>query len=167
RTRCMNLPAVHGRTMHVLANDAMRLFGGKGDVARHLRVVMRNPPGAEAERSRIQIARLLLEPLPINRASVEPRRRPGFEPASAQAKLLERFAQQHRCRFSRTSGGILLLSAVNQPVKKSPSSDDDRIRRNAPPIAQQDAADTVVSRQSLVVSRPVVRGSSFVVRGFR
>src|SRR6202140_3870288 len=42
---------------------------------------------------------------------------------------------------------------MNQPVKKSPSSDDDRVRRNAPPIAKQNAAkkpERVVGRQSLV-----------------
>src|SRR5208282_2736723 len=110
-----------------------------------LRVVMRHAPGAKAERSGIQIARLLLEARPVNRAPVETRRRPGLEPASAQAKLLERFAQQNRRRFSRTSRRILLLAAVNQPVKKSPGSDDDRISRNAPPIAQQDAANAVLS----------------------
>ena len=153
RPRRMNLSAVHRRTMHVLANDAMRLFGGERDIARHLRIVMRNPPRSEAERSGIHISRLPLEARPVNRASVEPRRRPGLEPASAQAKLLERFAQQNRRRFSRTPRRILLLTAVNQPVKKSPGSDDDRIRRNAPPVAQQDAANAVLSSRFSVLSK--------------
>src|SRR5260370_23772371 len=61
RPRRLNLPAVHRRAMHVLANDAMRLFGGERDVARHLRVVMGNAPGAKAEWSRVQVARLPLE----------------------------------------------------------------------------------------------------------
>ncbi len=126
--------------MHVLANDAMRLFGGKSDVARHLRVVMGNPPRAKAKRSRVHIARLSLEARPVNGAAVKPRRRPGLEPASAQPKLLERFAKQNRRRFSRPSRGILLLAAMDQTVKKSSRGDYDHIGRNAPPIAQQDTA---------------------------
>src|ERR1019366_8536799 len=154
RSRRLNLPAVHRRAMHVLANDAMRLFGGKGDVAGHLRVVMRHAPCTKAERSRVQIARLPLEARPVNAAPVKARRRPGLEPASAQAKLLKRFAQQTRRRFSRASRRILLFATMNQPVKKSSGSDDDRLSRDAAPIAQQDAANnarSVVSRWSLVV----------------
>src|SRR5208282_5246150 len=126
RSRGLNLSAIHRRAMHVLTNDAMRLFGRKSDVAGHLRVMMRHSSRAEAEWSRIQIARLPLEARPLNGASVEPRRRPGLEPASAQPELLERFAQQNRRRFSRPSRRILLLPAMNQPVKKSPSSNDHR-----------------------------------------
>ena len=46
----LDLPAVHGRAVHVLADDAMRLRRGERDVARHLLVVMRDALGAEAER---------------------------------------------------------------------------------------------------------------------
>ena len=66
----LNLPAVHRRAMDVLANDAMRRFGGKRDVARHLRVVMQNAPGAKAERSWIEIAGLALKARPVNGAAV-------------------------------------------------------------------------------------------------
>ena len=148
----MNLPAVHRRTMHVLANDAMRLFGGESDVARHLGVVMGHAPGAKAKGSRIHIARLPLKARPVNGAPVQTRRRPGLEPASAQAELLERFAQQNGCGLSRTSRRILLLAAVNQPVQKSSRRNDDHFSRDAPPIAEQNAADdAVVGRWSLVV----------------
>src|SRR5208337_4428393 len=129
-----------------------RLFRGKGDVAGHLRVVMRNAPGTKTERSGIQIARLPLEARPVNGAPVETRRRPGLEPASAQPKLLQRFAQQNRRRLSRTSRRILLFAAVDQPVEKSPGGDDDRTSRDAPPIAQQNTANAVASCQLPVLS---------------
>jgi hypothetical protein len=117
---------------------------------------MQNTPRAKTERSRIQIAGLSLKARPVNGAPVETRRRPGLEPASAQPKLLERFAQQNRCRFSRSSRRILLLAAVNQPVEKSPGSNDDRVGRDAAPIAQQDAANNaVVGRWSLVAGNVV------------
>jgi hypothetical protein len=84
----LNLPAVHGRAMHVLANDAVRLFGGKGDVARHLRVVMGHAPGAKAERGGIRIAGLALEARPVDGATIEARGRSGLEAATAQPSFL-------------------------------------------------------------------------------
>src|ERR1700686_1866682 len=138
--------------MHVLANDAMRLFRSKRDVTRHLRVVMSDAPSAKTERSRTQIARLTLKARPANSSPAKPRRRSRLKPASPQPKLLERFSKQNRRRFSRTSRRILLLATMNQPVKKSPSSNDDRISRNTPPIAKQDTVDAVLSSQFSVLS---------------
>jgi len=100
RPRRLNLSAIHRRAMHVLANDAMRLFRRKSDIAGHLRLVMRNSMRTKAEGRGIRIARLLFKARPVDGASVQPRRRPGLKPASAQPQLLERFAQQNRCRFA-------------------------------------------------------------------
>jgi hypothetical protein len=94
---------------------------------------MRDAAGAKAERGGIRIARLPLKARPVDGAPVEPRRRPGLEPASAQPQLLERFAQQNGRRLSRTPRRILLLPAVNQPVEKSPGSDDDRVAETRRP----------------------------------
>src|ERR1700675_3763064 len=138
--------------MDVLANNAMRLFRGKRDVARHLRVVMGHAPRAKTEWSRIQIARLPLKTRPFNLPPVKPRRRSLLKPASPQPKLIKQFPKQNPRRFSPTSRRILLLPTMNQPVKKSPSSNDDRIRRNTPPIAKQNAADKVLSSQFPVLS---------------
>src|SRR5579863_4367532 len=90
----LNLAAIHGRAMHVLANDALGFGRGPGDVARHLRIVMSYAFGAEAERCRIGVARLKLELRPVDSASVEARRGSGFEAAAAQAELFERFAEK-------------------------------------------------------------------------
>src|SRR5205814_1994455 len=79
----LNLAGVHGRAVHVLANDAMGLRRGPGDVAGHLRIVMRNPLGAKTERSGIRIAGLNLKLRPINGAAIETRRGPGLQAASA------------------------------------------------------------------------------------
>src|SRR3982074_112267 len=144
--------------MDVLANDAMRLFRSKRDVARHLRVVMRNAPSTKAEWSWIQIARLPLEARPVNRPPVKPRRRSGLKPACPQPKLLKRFAQQNRRRFSRTSRRILLFPAMNHPAHKRTSGDDDRIRRDTPPIAKQNAANAVLSPQF-----PVLSATNYIV----
>src|SRR6202142_3907319 len=74
----LNLPAIHGGAMHVLANDAVRLFRRESDVARHLRVVMRYAPGAKAKWSGIGVSRLTFEAGPVDGASVEAGRGSGF-----------------------------------------------------------------------------------------
>ena len=139
RTDRLDLPAVHGRAVHVLADDAMRLCRGPGDVARHLRVVMRNALGAKAERRRIDVARLLGKARPVDAASVEARRSSGLEPASAQAELLQSLAQQNGVGFARTSRRVLLLAAVNQAVEKCSGRDDDGRRADRAAVAQANA----------------------------
>src|SRR5439155_9669303 len=81
----LDLPAVHGRAVHVLSNDAVRLRRRPGNVTRHLRVVMRDALGTKAERRRIDISRLLGKARPVDAASVKARRSSGLEAASAQA----------------------------------------------------------------------------------
>ena len=90
---------------------------------------MRDPPGAKAERRGIVVTGLHLKLRPVDGAAVEARRRAGLEAATAQAELLERFAQKHGGRFAAASGGILLLAAVDQAVEKRAGRDDDGLRR--------------------------------------
>jgi len=74
--------------MHVFADDALRFRRGPGDVARDLRIMMRDTLGAEAERSGIGIAGLKLELRPVDGAAIEAWRCAGFQSSAAQAELL-------------------------------------------------------------------------------
>ena len=149
----LNLPAVHGRAVHVFADDAVRLGSGERDVARHLRVMMGHLLGAKTERRRVRIAGLSFELRPVNCPAVEPRRSSRLQPASAQAQLLQRFAQQNRRRFSGTSGGVLLFAAVNQAIEECSGGDDHGVGGNAAPVAEKNAADgAVLSSQFSVLS---------------
>src|ERR1700677_2527704 len=132
--------------MDVLTNDAMRLFGRKSDVARHLRVVMRNTAGAKAERSGIQITRLPLKAGPVDGAAIETWRRSSLQTAPAQPELLERFAEENCGGLTGPSRRILLLPAMNQAIEKSSSRDDNRVRRDATAVAKKNAANAVVGR---------------------
>ena len=90
---------------------------------------------------------------PVDGAAVEARRRAGLEAAAAQAKLLQRFAQQDGGRFAGASRGILLLAAVDQAVEKRAGGDDDGGGADGAAIAEADAEDSlasVVGRRSLV-----------------
>ena len=109
----LDLPAVHGRAVHVFTDDAVRLLGGERDIAGHLAVGVSDSPGAEAEGRGIGIAGLHLEARPVNGAAVQAGRRAGLQAAAAQAKLLDVFAQQDRRRLATASGGNLLLAAVD------------------------------------------------------
>ena len=156
----LDLPAVHGRAVYVLANDAVSFFAGPGDVTGNLRIVMSDPLGAKTERRGIGIARLHLEFRPIDRPTIEAWRRAGLETAPSQAKFLQSFSQENCRRLTGTSGRILLLSAVNQAIEEGPSGDDDRLGADGAPIAELDAqnaaGETVVGPRAQVVGRSVV-----------
>src|SRR5580765_2696664 len=109
--------------MNILADDAVRLCRGKRQIARHL--LLHDFLCAEAERRRIGVPRLDFKARPVNAAAIQTRWRSGFQPATTQAKQLERFSQKLRRWLSAASGRIGLLTAVDQSVEKSSSGDDD------------------------------------------
>src|SRR6185503_14732109 len=148
RPNRLNLAAVHRRAVHVLPNNAARFFRGPGDVAGNLRVVVGHPPGPKTERGRIAIAGLELEPRPVDRASIEPRRRSGLQPATAQTKSFQRLTQQNRRRLARPASGILLLPAVNQAVQEGSGGDDNGLRAYSAPIAKLDAKNLLFRSQA-------------------
>ena len=88
--------------------------------------MMANTLSAKTKRCGIVISCLYLELRPVNGASIQPRRRACLEPATSQPELLQRLAEKNRSRFSRSSRRILLLAAMNQPIKKCSGGDDDR-----------------------------------------
>src|ERR1700685_3357393 len=137
----LNLPAIHGRAVNVFANDAAGLRRGPRNVARHLRIVMRNAPCAKAERRRIGIARLHSKARPVDAAPIEPRRRSRLKPATAQPQLLPRLAEPHRCWFARAPRRVLLFAAMNQSVEKCSGSDDYGLRSNRASVPKLDAED--------------------------
>src|SRR5947209_18794765 len=105
----MNLAAIHRRAMDVFTNDAMSLGRGPRNVARHLRVMMRNPLGSKTEWRRIGIAGLNLKLRPVAGTVIEPRRSTGLKPASAQPELFQRLAEKDRSRFAGPSCRVLLF----------------------------------------------------------
>src|SRR5215831_5449895 len=124
--------------MDVLLNDAMRLRRGERHVARHL--LLLDLARAEAERRGVGIARLQLKFCPVDRATVQTRRRAGLQAAAPQAHQLERFTQKLRRRLATASCGIGLLTAMNQSIQKSSGSDDHGVSADGSSIAQLDPA---------------------------
>src|SRR5579862_847545 len=87
----------------------------------------------------IGVAGLKLELRPVDGAAVEARRRTCFEAATAQSKLLQRFAQQNRSRLARASRRILLLATVDQSVEECSGRNDDGTRADGAAITKFDA----------------------------
>ena len=79
RADALDLAGVHRRAMHIFANDAQRFRSGEGDVAADLR--LHDLLRAEAEGSRLGIARLLFE---ASQSMVRPSRRGGVPVFSLQ-----------------------------------------------------------------------------------
>src|SRR4051794_1729148 len=73
RTDALDLARIHGRTMHVLSDDAVRFRRGERDIARHL--LLRDLLSTEAKGRGIDVARLHFKTRPVNTAAIEPRRR--------------------------------------------------------------------------------------------
>src|SRR5258708_20366996 len=126
--------------MNVRANDAVSLRRSPGDVARHLRIVMRHALGSKTEGCWVDIARLLGKPRPVDRAPIKPRRRARLEPAPPQPEILQCFSKQNRIWLTGASRRILLRAPVNQAVEKFSGGDDHRLRPNSatpPPSTTQ------------------------------
>ena len=88
----LNLPGIHGRAMHILANDGECFGRGKGDVATDLRA--RNGLSSKAEGRWFCVAGLFVELRPIDGAAIDTRRRSRLEAAIAQAQTLQGFAEE-------------------------------------------------------------------------
>src|SRR5580704_2533042 len=134
--------------MHVLTDDAVSLGRGPRDVARNLRVVVRDAPGTEAEGRGIGVSWLDRETGPIDGASVKTRRGSGLEPATAQAEPLQRLAKENRVRLAGAPGGILLLAAMNQAVEEGSGGNDHGLRADGAAVAEFDAAHLLLSGRS-------------------
>ena len=83
RPNAGDLAAIERRAMHVLAQDAVRLGVGVGDVADHLR--LGNFLRSKREGGRHRIARLRLELAPVDGPSIQAWRSAGLHPAVPQS----------------------------------------------------------------------------------
>src|SRR5262245_30570962 len=123
--------------MHVLLDDAMSLGRGEGHVARHL--LLFDLAGAEAERRRVGIARLQLKSCPVNRPTVQTRRRACLEATAPQPHKLERPSQKLGGGLSAASSGICLLAAMDQSIQERARSDDYGLCAYGSSVAQLDS----------------------------
>ena len=111
--------------------------------------------GHERERRRRVVARLHLEPGPIDRAAVEPRRRAGLEPPERKAVAGERLRQAERRLFADAARRDLFVADMDQAVEEGAGRQHDPPRRNAPAVAQHEPADMPAGIEQQILGRPL------------
>lgn len=126
RASGIDLAAVHRGSIQVRSNQIMHTFVGVRDVARHLGQA--DCIVEIAERLRVIVAGLLLQSRVIDRASVEPWRRPGFEAIQRETHSVQRAAQSRRGSFSRASSGGLRFASVHDRLQERAGRQDHRRR---------------------------------------
>lgn len=89
--RALDRALVHGCAVNVLADDAVRLLVGVGEVA--LRTVVQRAVGQEREGRDDLIAGLRLHLVKVDGSLVDSRRRAGFEAAQRNAQFAQRTGQ--------------------------------------------------------------------------
>src|SRR5438045_539275 len=111
-----DLPRIHRRAAKIGANDGMRRRGRHRDVADDLRRL--DAVGNERERRRRGVAGLHIEAGPVDRAAVEPRRRPGLEAPERKAVTGERLRQAERRLFADPARRDLLVADMNEAIEE-------------------------------------------------
>ena len=110
------------------------LVGRVGQMTMDLRPI--NFVGQERKRRGNRVARLLLKARPIDRSSVQPRRRTRFQASPLQAQRSKLQPQSVGRRFAAASAGILLLANVRQTIQESTGSHNHRFGHQVSPILQ-------------------------------
>src|ERR687898_29263 len=107
------------------ANDGVGAIVGSGDRAAQLR-----PADAVVVERRhrpfVRIARLLLEPRPVDGPAVEPRRGAGLEPALAEADLAQLASERHRGLLAAPAALARLLADEDPGMEERAGGDDER-----------------------------------------
>ena len=137
RTLPADRTAEERRTIEIGPNDIMRRLVGPGHGAEDLRVAAllrqwRHHP-------LIGIAGLFGEACPVDRATVEPRRRSGLEPREGQA-CLPHLSGEPLCRIlADPSARQPLFAAEQRSSEKRPGAENNGLRRDGRAVGENEA----------------------------
>ena len=96
------------------------------------------------------VSGLHFEPGPIDRAPVEPGRRPGLEAAEREAEMLERARQPDRGRLAHAPRGRLALADVNEAAQERAGGQYDRTRPEHASVGQPHRRDAALRENEVV-----------------
>jgi hypothetical protein len=111
--------------------------------------------GNERERRRRIVAGLHIEPGPVDRAAVEPRRCAGLEPPERETVARECLRQAKRRLFANAPRRDLLTADMNQAVEEGAGRQHDPPRREAPAVTQHEPADMPAGIEQQILDRPL------------
>src|SRR5882724_9703216 len=84
--------------------------------------------GGEAERLRLVVARLLFETAEVDRAAVEPARRPRFEAGELKARGVQAVAERLGRHIAGPAAACLRFAGVHQRLEEGARRQDDSLR---------------------------------------
>ena len=106
---------------------------------------VRNENGTGGSSPRLDRERAVCDlPIEVDALAIEPRRRPGLQPAPLEAERLQRFGEVARRRLAGASRRVLLGADVNQPVQERAGRDDERAARVRIAVLQRQSDDAAV-----------------------
>ena len=144
--------------MQVGADDGVGLGRGAGDEAVAL---LRLDPRREAgEGLGHGVAGLALQPVEVEAAPVEPRRRAGLQPAEGEAARLQRGREAVARGLADAPGGDADLADVDQPAQEGAGGEHGGAAGEAAAVRQGDGRDAVagdVEAESLALDEREVR----------
>ena len=100
--------------------------------------------GERRERLGRVVARLDLEPRPVDGRPVEPRRRAGLQPAEREAGRVQRIRQFDRRLVADPAGRRALFAEMDHPLEEGAGGDDQRRAGQLPAVGEFEAADRAV-----------------------
>ena len=109
-----------------------------------------DPLGQRRERLGRLVAGLHLEPRPVDRAAVEPRRRAGLEPAERKAEPLQRQRQPDRRRLADPAGRRLPLADMDQAAQERAGGQHHGAAGELAAVGQADAGHAALADQQIV-----------------
>src|SRR5271170_3541254 len=131
--------------MRIRAHDAMGLRRGAGDMAWQLRRGDRGRQRGEELRLRIPV--LDLEPRPVDRQAVEPRRSPGLEPRKGESGRVETLRELDRGLIAETPRRRALVAEVDYSAKERAGGQDDGPAGERAAVGELDAVDRAGRRK--------------------
>ena len=112
---------------------------GAGDGAEQLR---RRPPLAHRRHGpAVPVRRLALQPRPVDRPSVEPRRGPGLEARKRKVERVELLRQRRRRPLPDPAAGAAGHAEMELAAEECAGGEDHRTGAERPPIAEHKAGD--------------------------
>src|SRR5438128_6650620 len=138
RTNPLDLATIKRRSRNRLADHLMRDFVGVCDVTGHLRTI--DLRRKEGKRSRLGIAMLRLEAVPVDAAAIQAWWSPRLQALPVQPEVAKLIAKQVRRGLAASTAANLLLADMGQAIQERAGSHDHNVAFYRSAIAQQNTA---------------------------
>ncbi len=120
------------------------------DPARPLRRVPSRVAEETEDGDRVGIAVLLRQPIEVDGAAVEPRRRAGLQPALRQLQVLQPRREGDSRRIAGAARAVVLQPDMNPPVEEGPGRQDHSLRTEANAHLRDDTRRAAAFQQDVV-----------------